>query len=251
MVCLRYLPNLGNDTSTEETFLLFLTLIPLLNAPLDWLSLGISRGLLGAIASRRHTGLTAFFWALLDFLLALFFLVLVSLVTVAGIALANRMAMEGGGIEMVNLSTLLDGIAGKPADSGYYWVYLMVLTTLIPTLIHLLIASVALILHLGHYAPISRWRNTLAAKLSTQDRDSRVKASIYLTAVITIGAALPIIMMHAGWRGASELHKQNAIGWLTTQLKGVAGWVNPGAVTPVEQTPTVPETPQNMKSIMI
>lgn len=219
---------LGDDASIEEIFILFLALIPLLNAPLDWLSLGISRGLLGAIASRLHTGLTALLWALADFILALVFLVLVSLVTVAGIALANRMAMEGGGIEMVELNAVLNGIAANPGDPSHLWIYFMILTTLIPTLIHLVVASIAFTLWLGHFKPVAKWRRRVAGGLD-DDMDARLGASLYLTAVTVIGLAMPMMAIFLAWTGASKLLDLHALAWFVEWLKDVAGWVNPGA----------------------
>jgi hypothetical protein len=224
---IRFIPGLGDMRNPVDTsVLLFFALLPLLNAPLDWLSLGVSRGLLGAIASGLHGGLRAVAWAVADLVLSLVFFVLVSGVTVAGTALANRMAVLGGGEPIVDLGTLLLGIRLAPGSPEYWWIYAMLLTTVVPTLIHLIIAGIAGMLWLGHVPFFETWRHRLAKQV-VNDTDARVWATIYLTAVLVLGAGLPMVLLWLGWQGLTALADWNALPWLLDLLGWIAVAIDP------------------------
>ncbi len=124
------------------TFMLFLGVLPLLNAPLDWLSFGITRGLLRSIASGGHgTGLSLL-WAAADLLLALVFLLLVALTTWTGIWLMNQLAVWAGGSAILDMAGLLEQLRTGSWKENL-WIWLMLGSTLIPTAVHFLIASMA------------------------------------------------------------------------------------------------------------
>ena len=130
------------------TILLFLGVFPLLNAPLDWLSFGITRGLLRSIAGGGHGTVLTFLWAVADVLLALFFLLLVALVTWSGIYLMNQVAHWASGAVVVDLHQLLHQLRCDGWRANL-WIWLMLGSTLLPTAIHFLIASLAGFLALG------------------------------------------------------------------------------------------------------
>ena len=64
------------------SILLFLCFLLLVNAPLDWLWIGITRRVLDAIHTKRHQGWGAFAQALLDFVLSGILLALVPILMV-------------------------------------------------------------------------------------------------------------------------------------------------------------------------
>lgn len=136
----------GEEDSLETAFsiLLFLGILPLFNAPLDWLSLGFTRGLLRSIAAPDHGWKRAVVYAFLDLLLAVVFLVLVALSSLLGLMLVNWIAVAAGGKEVIALTTLW-----KQLNTGGWkenlWIWLLLGSTLIPTAIHFLVALFALI----------------------------------------------------------------------------------------------------------
>lgn len=117
--------------------LLFWLWLPLLNAGLDWLSLGVTRGLLQAVRLGNHSAARALGWAIADLLLALVFLVLITSVLLVVVALANATV----GQPLVSLTTLLQDVHKNAAGVNNWWIYFMLLSTLVPTLIHFALAG--------------------------------------------------------------------------------------------------------------
>ena len=117
--------------------LLFWLWLPLLNAGLDWLSLGVTRGLLQAVRLGNHSAARALGWAIADLLLALVFLVLITSVLLVVVALANATV----GQPLVPLTTLLQDVHKNAAGVNNWWIYFMLLSTLVPTLIHFALAG--------------------------------------------------------------------------------------------------------------
>jgi hypothetical protein len=185
--------------------LVFLGLVPLANAPLDWLSLGVTRGLLHAIRDRLHTPTVTLITALVDLVLALLFLVLVAATTVAAIALANRLAVDGGGTAVVNLDALLTGIGENPGNPAFYWIYLMLLTTLVPTALHAFVAALAFVNWVGQAPVLEQWRARAAADLH-QDVQQRWAATSYLALVPVAALALAGGLMWLLMRLLSDEH---------------------------------------------
>jgi hypothetical protein len=92
---------------------LFLGLLPLLNAPFDWASLGLTRALL-----RRGLelgGCWPYLLALVDACLAGVIIALLALTMVIGVQAFDELAVHGGGKPVLPLDTLFDGIANNPA----------------------------------------------------------------------------------------------------------------------------------------
>ncbi|MGH6800216.1 MAG: hypothetical protein ACRECZ_02150 [Methylocella sp.] len=123
-------------------FLLFLGLLTLLNAPFDWVSLGLTRALL-----RRGLelgGWWPYLLALVDGCLAGVIIALLALTMVIGVQAFDELAVRGGGKPVLSLDILFDGIAKNPAAPEYWWAYALLLSTMIPSLINLAIGGMAL-----------------------------------------------------------------------------------------------------------
>ena len=127
------------------TILLFLGILPLANVPLDWVSFGVTRGLLHAIAEGHHSAPLSLFFGVLDLILALLFLLLVGLSTMGGIWLVNAIAVWGGSTPVVDLPALW-----RQLHTGGWrenlWIWAMLGSTLIPTFIHFVVAMFAVAL---------------------------------------------------------------------------------------------------------
>ncbi|MGH6848807.1 MAG: hypothetical protein ACREC0_15650 [Methylocella sp.] len=124
-------------------WLLFLGLFTLLNAPFDWASLGLTRALL-----RRGLelgGWWPYLLALVDACLAGVIIALLALTMVVGAQTFVALAVHGGGARAVVLpldKPFFDGITtGAPE---YWWVYALLLSTMIPSLVNLAIGGMAL-----------------------------------------------------------------------------------------------------------
>ena len=140
---------------TGGPILLFFGVLVFVNAPMDWLTLGFTRALLWRGVERR--GLSPFILGLVDIGVALFLLLVQSAVMIFGIQLFNASAMFGvresidpaiiDAAVFLNLADLLAGIA-NPATRGnpeYWWVYATLFSTLLPSWLHLLMASGCLV----------------------------------------------------------------------------------------------------------
>jgi hypothetical protein len=122
--------------------LLFLVVLALINAPFDWASLGLTRALL-----RRGLELAGWWPCLLALVDAVFAAVIVAMLAIAvviGVQAFNEMAVHGGGAPLLPLDPLFDGIAANPTAPEYWWVYALLLTTMIPSLINLGIGGASL-----------------------------------------------------------------------------------------------------------
>ena len=67
-------------------------------------------------------------------------------ITAAAISLANWSAVLGGGNAKLPVVPLLQAVRGAPADLVFYWIYLMLFSTLFPSLVHILGGLVGLAL---------------------------------------------------------------------------------------------------------
>lgn len=219
-VGVRLVPSVGDPEELgAETLLVFVVLMPLANAPLGWLSLGVTRGLLHAIRDRTHRSGVAIFWAIVDVVLALNFLALVSAATVGAIALANRMAVDGGGVAIVDLDALLTGIRETPGDPTYYWIYLMLLTTVVPTVLHAFVAALALVNWAGQAPVLATWRAKAAEDLG-QDVHQRWAATTYLSLVPVAALVLAGSLV---WLMLLALSNDWVLGGLISWLTWFAG----------------------------
>jgi hypothetical protein len=132
--------------------LLFLGLLTLLNAPFDWFSLGLTRALL-----RRGLELGGW-WpyalALLDASLAAVIIAALALSLVVGVQAFDKLAVYGGGLSVLGLEPLFDGIAANPTAPEHWWLYALLLSTMIPSLINLVIGGASLVRGLPGVPPL-------------------------------------------------------------------------------------------------
>jgi hypothetical protein len=125
--------------------LLFLGLLTVLNAPFDWASLGLTRALL-----RRGLelgGWSPYVLGLADAAAAAIVIALLTAVSVLGVQTFDTLAAFSGGeaARILPLDKLFDGIAAHPAAPEFWWVYAMLLSTMIPSLVNLTIGGASLL----------------------------------------------------------------------------------------------------------
>ncbi len=135
----------GRSWHTASPALLFLGLLTLINAPFDWASLGLTRALL-----RRGLelgGWWPYFLALVDALAAAVIIAVLAITMVIGVQTFDHLAEHYGGADarILPLDTLFDGIAAQPSAPEYWWVYALLLSTMIPSLLNLMIGGASLL----------------------------------------------------------------------------------------------------------
>jgi len=86
-----------------------------------------------------------FFFAIADALAAGVIITLLALTTVIGVRTFDALAEHGGGKAVLPLTPLFDGIAAHPESAEYWWVYALLLSTMIPSLINLMIGGTSLL----------------------------------------------------------------------------------------------------------
>jgi hypothetical protein len=120
------------------TFLVFMVLLPLINALYDWLSIGLTRRLL--TMTLEHQGHGAFYRSGIDVAFAVLFLTLLSLSMTIALQVLNMLAISGSGIEVYDLTGLLGNLRNRPSNPAVWWVYFTLFSTLLPTFAHGFIA---------------------------------------------------------------------------------------------------------------
>jgi hypothetical protein len=123
--------------------LLFLGLLTLLNAPFDWASLGLTRALL-----RRGLelgGWWPYVLAIVDAALAVAIIAALGLTMVVGVQAFDGLAEHGGGTPVLPLDALFNHMAAHPSAPEYWWLYALLLSTMIPSLVNLVIGGTSLV----------------------------------------------------------------------------------------------------------
>jgi hypothetical protein len=167
--------------------LLFFGLLTLLNAPFDWASLGLTRALL-----RRGLELGGW-WpyalALVDAGLAALVIAMLALTMVVGVQAYDALAFHGGGAPVLPLESLFNGIAAHPSAPEYWWLYALLFSTMIPSLINLVIGGTSLVRGVpGVPSLLLRFVPERGAVLKWD----RGWIATILTAQVAVGAALGI-----------------------------------------------------------
>jgi hypothetical protein len=119
--------------------LLFLGLLTLINAPFDWASLGLTRALL-----RRGLelgGWWPYLLAVVDAILATGIITLLAITMVLGVQAFDHLAEHGGGAAILPLDQLFDGLATHPAAPECWWLYALLVSSMLPSLINLMIGG--------------------------------------------------------------------------------------------------------------
>jgi hypothetical protein len=166
---------------------LFLGLLTLLNAPFDWVSLGLTRALL-----RRGLELGGW-WpyalALVDAGLAAVVIAALGLTMVVGVQAFDGLAVHGGGTPILPLEPLFNGIGSHPSSPEYWWLYALLLSTMIPSLVNLVIGGTSLV----HGVPgLSSLLLRKIPERGNVPKFDRAWIATVLTAQVAAGAALGI-----------------------------------------------------------
>jgi hypothetical protein len=121
--------------------LLIFGVLTLVNAPFDWFAIGLTRALLSKGLARA--GRSPYFYAAVDGFIAIPVIALLAFVSVLAIQTFDDIAALRSGPEarVMPLDQLFAGLDRNPGDPEYWWVWLMLFSTLIPSAINLGIAA--------------------------------------------------------------------------------------------------------------
>jgi hypothetical protein len=129
-----------DDWWTQGAILLIFGVLTLVNAPFDWFAIGLTRALL-----RRGLapgGRSPFFYAALDVIAAPFIIAILAFVIVWAVQTFDDIAVlrAGPNARVLPLDALFAGLKTRPDDPEYWWIWLMLFSTLIPSALNLCIA---------------------------------------------------------------------------------------------------------------
>nr|VFJ91057.1 MAG: hypothetical protein BECKLFY1418A_GA0070994_101413 [Candidatus Kentron sp. LFY] len=214
------LPRLGESDIAVLLVPTFLGLLPLANAALDWLSLGVTRGFLYAIHRGHHPGVVALSWGLLDIVLALLFLFGIVSLTTFVVAGLDAITLAWGGRDLLDLGALFGKLESSPWSLDVAWIHFMMLSTLVPTLVHFFIAGSAAVLILP-----DGWRDRILANFDRSD-DARWWAFLYVSFVPPLAVVAPAALLWGLYHLITTHHGMIG-GWLLDWARWVASVVDP------------------------
>lgn len=118
--------------------------LTLVNAPFDWTAIGLTRALLRRGLAPGGRG--PYFYAAVDAILAPPVITLLAFVTVLAVQTFDDLAVLRAGAEarILPLGPLYEGLETRPSDPEFWWVWLMLFSTLIPSALNLCIAAASL-----------------------------------------------------------------------------------------------------------
>ncbi len=200
--------------------LLILALLPMVNSPWDWLSLAVTRGLLHKINAQRHGFGETLAWVGLDIIIALLVLGGITGTVSLALAAANALAITSGGSQILDLAGLFKGLETDFFAAQYLWFHLMLLSTLVPTLIHFVLASAAVISGLS--------KPQLKSLVNQNDKEDvhRFLLAGYLTAVPVCYIALPVLALYVVY-ALIDTHRIWLQQGFVNYAKAVAGLLDP------------------------
>jgi hypothetical protein len=83
--------------------------------------------------------------ALVDAGLAAVVIATLALTMVVGVLAFDALAAYGGGVPVLALDPLFEGIAAHPTAPEYWWIYALLFSTMIPSLVNLVIGGASLV----------------------------------------------------------------------------------------------------------
>ena len=131
----------GESNPVTGSMLVFLAALPLVNAVLDWGSVGVTRLLLRRAALTRSKAQRVAL-GLLDAAIALGVLAGLTIAMVGAVRGLNTVhVLAGGYADLVDLAGILDRVAATPADPAVWWIYITLFSTLLPSVVHAIAAA--------------------------------------------------------------------------------------------------------------
>ncbi len=180
--------------STDSVLILIiLGLIPLVNIPFDWLSIGATRALL-----RRgcEPGAPAPLWlALIDVVIGLVLMALLAAALIIALQAVDWMAETAGRSPLIDIPQRLKRIHDAPLDPENWWIYLTLFSTMIPSMLNAIVGMCSLT---TWFLPKARARLIRKIEhLKPDDHSVRHSAAYGLAAPVFLGTFLAGLLIWA------------------------------------------------------
>jgi hypothetical protein len=168
-------------------FLLFFGLLTLVNAPIDWIAVGFTRALLRRGLSQGSWW--PFLYALIDVAVATILIALLAFAMVLAVQTFDDVAVLRAGPEkrILPLGPLFDGLTQAPGDYEYWWLWCLLFSSMIPSLLNLSIAAAAFLRGLPR---VNAWVVQRVPVGKTMRQSDRLMVSAALAAQLVGGVAL-------------------------------------------------------------
>jgi len=177
-----------------SSIFIFFIIIPFLNALLDFLSFTISRYFFSKIA-KGDSVLWIILHIMIDFALAFVFLGALYLMLYGSIEFFNSLVDTE---LQIPINIMLKNTLNNPFGLDNLWITFMLLSTLLPTFVHLLLALVSVLLYVTNSA---KWYANLI-KNSKESESQKMKASAFMaipTGVLAMALFYLIIYLPYVW----------------------------------------------------
>ncbi len=211
-----------------RALVLFLVVLTLVNAPFDWLSLGLTRGLLRRGLELRGPWPSAL--AVLDAALAGLLVAALAATTVIAVQTFDLLAVQAGAAPTLPIIPLLDALSMQPEATQHWWLYAMLLSTLIPSLVNLVVGCTSWL----RSAPwVTSWvlqRMPKSRKQADRAVRQRVAVPLVLTAQWGLGGLMGLALMaFLVWIVLGALLAAAGLGLLDL-MRALADWNLPAQV---------------------
>jgi hypothetical protein len=176
-----------------RALVLFLVVLTLVNAPFDWLSLGLTRGLLRRGLELRGPWPSAL--AVLDAALAGLLVAALAATTVIAVQTFDLVAVQAGANPTLPVVPLLDALSVQPEATQHWWLHAMLLSTLVPSLVNLVVGCTSW-LRSGQW--LTNWvlqRMPKSRKQADRAVRQRVAVALVLTAQWCLGGLMGLALM--------------------------------------------------------
>jgi hypothetical protein len=184
---------------------LFLALLPAINAPFDWMSLAITRFVLRVLAGTSEKVL--WWWEnpltqvfvqpaviFINFLLAATLAFMIVVATAGGMSLFNWVHEFAGGHRIIDVPAIIEQVRANPWDERWWWLYATMFWTLVPTLLHYLsfTGTLAALILKGGAASLA---NTMEAAYKETDFFGAFVASFWISTRVFMPAVLALFFV--------------------------------------------------------
>jgi hypothetical protein len=173
--------------------LLFLGVLTLVNAPVDWLAVGFTRALLRRGLVRG--GWWPFVYGLIDVFVAAILVAFLAFAMVIAIQIFDDIAVlrAGSRARTLPLDPLFQGLRSAPVDYENWWVWLLLFSSMIPSILNISIAAAAF---LRGWPRINGWiLQGMPVGKAVAQRD-RIPVAAALTAQLVGGVAFTGIVVY-------------------------------------------------------
>ena len=188
-------------------------LLTLVNAPFDWAAIGLTRFLLRK--SLAWGGPWPYALAILDAVAAAISVALLAFVAVLAVQTFDDIALLRGGDagRVLPLGPLFDKLLTNPADSENWWIWLMLFSTAIPSVVNLAIASFAFLRGVPF---VTKWMLSRMPENAAMRPRDQMRVAAALAGQVAIGLLLTASLLYLLFDDVVPL----ALPWLGAIIRG-------------------------------